>query len=218
MTSDPFRADGAPLLQGLGFEIAIERRRIADLNIQSGHLIACDPFDSPETEPFDFVLPAGGYPISVVLAEMRDTLNAAYLLVELSPNPATRWELANIVGDEQQTWNDPAHAGFHVESGIAAFLDDDSAEEVMDRMSTDAGEDDFNKLVRREIGKTRRGNNLRSGWANVDLGEGRNLVVVEVADGTYKTHLGRDADGEPALLVVDLGVLDIQFTPYGLRF
>ena len=218
MIPDLFRAEGISRLQALGFEIAIERRRIADLHIRSGRLVACDPFDAPETEPFDTEIPLGRYPVFIVTADLRDTGSIAYLMVELSDQPAMRWELAHLFGDEheKQPWNDPAHAGFHVESGVAALVDEKGAQAVMDRLSTEDSEDEFNRLVRREIAKTRRANTARSGWASIEIDD-VNLIVLEVDNGTYKTHLGRDADGNPALLVVDLGVLDIQFTPYGLR-
>lgn len=219
MTPDLFRAEGTSRLQALGFEIAVERRRIADLHIRSGRLVACDPFDAPETEPFEVDIPSGRYPVYIVTADLRDTVSIAFLMVEFSDQPATRWELAHLLGDEheKQPWNDPAHAGFHVESGVAALVDEEGAQIAIDRMSTEAGEDDFNRMVRREIAKTRRANTSRSGWASIEIDE-INLIVLEVDNGTYKTHLGRDPDGNPALLVVDLGVLDIQFTPYGLRF
>ncbi len=218
MIPDLFRTDGIHRMQALGFEIAIERRRIADLHIRSGRLVACDPFDSPETEPFEVEIAVGRYPVFVVTADLRDTGSIAYLVVELSAEPALRWELAHLFGDEheKQRWNDPAHAGFHIESGCAALVDEDAAQIAIDRMSTDEGEDEFIRLVRREVAKTRRANTARSGWASIEIDD-MNLIVLEVDNGTYKTHLGRDADGIPALLVVDFGVLDIQFTPYGLR-
>lgn len=221
MTSDPFRNEGGPTLQALGFEITLDRRKIADLHVPSGRVVVCDPFEAPETEPFDFDVAPGTYPVYLMMADLRDTLTVAYVVLELSSEAATRWELAALCSDddeESRRWNDPAHAGFHVESGIAALLDEDVAGHWIDAMATEAGEDDLNKLLRREVGKARRGNNFRVGWAAVDLGSQLNLVAIEVADGTYRSHLGRDADGAPALLVIDLGVLDIQFTPYGLRF
>lgn len=218
MNSNPFRTDGAATLQALGFEITLERRRVADLFVGSGRIVICDPFDSPETEPFDFEVPAGRYPISLLFAELRDEMVLAYVAVEFSDEPSRAWELAPIHGDEARRWNDPEHAGFHVESGLMAILDEELASTLLDLGLTEEGEEDFQKLVRRELGKGRRGNNFRSGWASVEVDPGSEMFVLEVDKGTYRTHLSRDADGNPALIVVDLRVLDIQFTPYGLRF
>lgn len=219
MNSNPFRTDGAATLQALGFEVTLERRRVADLVVPSGRLVICDPFDSPETEPFDFEVPAGRYPVSLLLADLRDEKVLAYVAMEFSDEPSRAWELAPVHGDEElRRWNDPEHAGFHVESGVMALLDEDLAAGLVDISSSEQAEEDFQKLVRRELGKGRRANNFRSGWASVEVEPGLEMFVLEVDKGMYRTHLSRDAEGRPALIVVDLRVLDIQFTPYGLRF
>jgi hypothetical protein len=100
-------------------------------------------------------------------------------------------------------------------------MDADVASLAMDAHNLD--EDEFERVLWRECSKNRRQQKL--GWTNIPVQQlgapaaaEKNLVAVEVPAGQYQVWAGRDDSAELALLVVDFGVLDILFTPFGLRY
>ena len=89
-------SDEGDLLQAAGFEIILERRRVPDLHLPTGRLVACDPLVAPETEPFSIAVPRGTFPVHAIVAKMRDETRPAYVVIEFSENRPHRWEIAHL--------------------------------------------------------------------------------------------------------------------------
>jgi len=211
-------ADGAQTLQAMGFEITIERRKVGDLELSTGRLVACDPLYMPETDFFDQALPRGSFPVYLVLATMREELGVAYAVLELDETRATRWEIAHVAGEDPSHWRDPDRSGFHVGSSVAALMDVAAADVLLDVVQYAEDEDDFPRTLRRELRRNRR-NSTAVGYTDflLDTRTDHNMVAFEVDDGIYTTYFGFDADGRVVSAVVDFELLDYTFTPFGLR-
>jgi hypothetical protein len=162
--------------------------------------------DALYADPIELELEAGAYSVVLLSADLRDERKLAYLIIEISGAEALRWEELEPLDTS---------------SGLLALMDADVASLAMDAHNLD--EDEFERVLWRECSKNRRQQKL--GWTNIPVQQlgapaaaEKNLVAVEVPAGQYQVWAGRDDSAELALLVVDFGVLDILFTPFGLRY
>lgn len=210
--------DEGDTLPAAGFEIILERRRVADLVLPTGKLVACDPLTMPETEPFERVVPAGNYPVYAILASGRDHVRIAYAVIEFDEQHPHRWEIAQLAGEEPSRWNGERSA-FQVESNVAGFMDNHTADVLMRLSQFDEEFEEFEKTVHRDIRKTGRGGS-RAPTADViiDPRNGGNVVAFDVDQGMYVTYFGHDGDDNVCMAVLDFEVLDYKFTPFGLRY
>ena len=63
--------DGATIT-ALGYEIVLRRRAVGTLELPTGRLVACDPLDHPDTEPFAYKVTPGSYPVKLVVDGAAD--------------------------------------------------------------------------------------------------------------------------------------------------
>lgn len=202
------------LLQAVGFEIVLERRRVPDLQLPTGRLVTCDPLDAPETEPFAVTVPRGTFAVYAIVAKMREEARPAYVVIEFSEARPQRWEIAHLVGEEA-SWAGE-RLGAHVASNVIAFMDDQTAGVWMHLAEVDDAE--LEKTVRRALRRNRRsGAQLEVADLPVP-GAGANMLAFDADAGTYVTYFGFDADENVTMAVLDFEVLPYQFTPFGLRY
>lgn len=207
-----YLADEGELLQAAGFEIMLERRRVPDLRMPSGKLVVCDPFTSPETEPFAVDVPCGAFEVYVVVANLREGARIAYAVVNFAPQRAERWEIAHLASEEEASWAGD-RLGAPVESNVIAMMDDEAASALL---SVGADDEEFATLLRREMRRNRRATQ-RLDVAEMSLGSA-NMLAFDTDVGTFVTYFGFDADGAVTMAVLDFEVLDYRFTPYGPRY
>lgn len=210
--------DEGDQLQALGFEILLERRKIADLVLPTGRLVVCDPLYAPETEPFDHVVPTGKFPVYAIVAKMRDEVRTAYGVIEFSDVRPHRWEIAHLRGEEPQRWNSD-RTGCQIDSTVAAFMDDKTADVLVDVVHYGDDDDELERAVRREFRRNRKsGAQVPVADVLLDGRTGGNLVAFDADAGTYVTYLGFDGEENVAMVVLDFEVLEYRFTPFGLRY
>lgn len=220
MLPNPFDPDrSSQRLQAAGYEIQLKTVPVGDLELPSGRLVAFDPLVAPETEPFERAVEPGNYPVELVLAEMRDEDQLAYAVVRFSDSVAMRWKVATIDGEPSvDDWRRPEPGGFPVESAVVCLADERAAGRIIDIVNHD-GDEEFERLMRHAL---RRGARGRSPYGHAVLElpvtDSGNLPTFEAEPGLYTSHWGFDSQGELAMFVVDFGVLDFRFTPFGLRY
>lgn len=56
-------ADGRKLTDPHFGELTLVQHSAGDLILSTGRLVACDPFVTPESEPFNLAVPTGKYPV-----------------------------------------------------------------------------------------------------------------------------------------------------------
>lgn len=217
------------IIEGVGYDIIVHRRSIGDLVLPSGRLIACDPVQALDSEPFDFELGPGRYPVHLIIPEMRDEKLIAYAVISARHTDVHRWEVAPMPDrdDASRFGSSGDSDGFHVDSSLAAFLDRDTASALLNYHQLMMPED--NDFERHLWGRIHRRRHRGVGWAVIDLhrdlklpfGDGRNLLTFDAGfgDGYYTTYLGYDADDQISSIVTDFEVLDLRFPsfPIGSR-
>lgn len=220
MLPNPFDPDrSGQRLQAAGYEIQLRTVSVGELELPSGRLVAFDPLVAPETEPFERTVEPGDYPVELVLAEMRDEDRLAYAVIRFNDSVAVRWQVATIDGESNtDRWGRPEPGGFPVDSAVVCLADERAAGRIIDIMNID-GDEEFERLMRHAL---RRGALGRSpyGHAVIDLPvtDSGNLPTFEADPGLYTSHWGFDSNGELSMFVVDFGILEFQFTPFGLRY
>ncbi len=215
LNGDLFREDSITW-QGLGFEIVVERIKLGAIKIHSGHLVICDPIDSPFTDPIDLDIPEGEYPVYIFVAELRDQRTVAFLSVVLDEDEPKQWVPAPLLGEHDE---EEVSGGIHIHSGYAAILDVDTADILIDLQEDD--DEEFIRQMSRELGRSRR-SGLKTGAAIFDIASPtttqHNYAVLEVAKGRYPMWIGSTRSGKPTMIVIDFKILDVQFTRFGLIF
>jgi hypothetical protein len=191
---------------------------VGDVELPSGRLVAFDPLFAPETEPFERTVDPGNYPVELVFAEMRDEVRLAYAVIRFTDVVAFRWQVAWVDGEEEGGPDDEGPGGFHVESSVVCLADERAAGRIIDIENID-GEEEFERMMRHALRRGAR-SGVPCGHAIVDLPvtDSGNLPTFEADPGIYTSHWGFDSSGQLAMFVVDFGVLDFHFTPFGLRY
>lgn len=208
-----FKEEGE-YVEALGFDIPIRRRSVGVLRLSSGHLVACDPIEHPTTEPFSIALKPGSYPVSVVVAELRDESRVAYAVIHVRPEPARRWEVATSPEEDTSLLSTDEY-GYTVVSSLGCFMDVQAADGLLDALEEQDEEIDLFKVLKyqRDRAKSR-----GLSWANIEHEwlAPANLVTFSAGygEGFYRTYVGRDAEGEISRIVTDFNVLDLRFPSF----
>ncbi|MFG1779794.1 DUF4241 domain-containing protein [Micromonospora sp. NPDC049048] len=171
-----------------GRQLRLSAHHAGRLHLPSGRLIAADPSSlNLDAEPFDVTVPPGTYPVSVGLATFVDDpghtrVTAARL--DISDRPAVRWELALRNGQDPLDLDYQEFFGFGVDTGMACYVDADSADRVTDLWRTLDG------LVEPRYRTTDSGDMVAwsSGWG----------------DGAYPTWIGYDTSHAITCFITDM--------------
>lgn len=193
--------------------------RIGEVAIPSGRVIAADPFlMSTRDEPFTVAVPPGRYRVDLAVADTGgggDRVALARLLI--SDQPVVDWSMAVVAGQDVATLKADEAFGYGVDAGTGAFIDAGLPGWLEQHYPP--GRVDFYETVS-EDWQTRgeaQGPELGIpyGFVLIEEYEGRGAAMFSSGwgDGFYTTWVGRDADGNPAALVTDFGVIEAVTLP-----
>ncbi len=176
--------------------------QLAELFFPSGAIVACDGAILDEL-PFERRVPAGRYPLTLLIARIKDDERVAFALLRFSAQPVVQWELATRPGQDRSKLKADQIFGYGVDSGTGAFADAKAIDaivddgEAMQKFVDDCG-DEMQKCYR----------HTRS-WA-VAEGESGSIAAFSsgYGDGSYASYFGLDATGASAALVTDFGICD----------
>jgi Protein of unknown function (DUF4241) len=109
--------------------ITLHQRKLGELVLSTGQVVACDPLVFPDTKPFHATLPPGRYPVIASVASFvrNNDRRIAYALLQLSEQQPVRWELATLAGQDISSLEEGQRFGYSVDAGIACFMDIDAA-------------------------------------------------------------------------------------------
>jgi hypothetical protein len=129
----------------------------------------------------------------------------AFAKLVVGSSPAVTWKIAKLR-------DDPAgdRSFYFVDSGTGSFMDLQTAMVVSDKLGAEILHRDssFSDVVIRAMDENRRAG--KGDWADIFVPEAdANLIVFGSGwgDGTYRTYLGLDADGNVAEFLTDFGVI-----------
>jgi len=186
----------------------MRHHHVGDLILRTGKVVACDPFVTPEAEPFNLLLPRGTFPIVLSVAEIGTDQRVAFATIRFKPASPARWEMM-ATGDHDPSKLKPGDMfGYGVDSGTGCFMDESAGQALTQKMKDDSN---LFETMMAEMDKTYR--NTWS-WLNMKFGEG-NLIAFSsgFGDGLYATYAGLDSQGDVAVVVTDFMVLDENAGP-----
>jgi hypothetical protein len=188
-----------------GFQIGettLRHNHVGDLILPTGKLVACDPFVTPEAEPFSLLVPRGAFPVVLSVSEIATDQRVAFATVRFKQTSPVRWEMM-ATGNNDPSKLEPCHIlGYAVDSGTGCFMDALAGRALTEKMNDDSN---FFKTMMAEMDKTYRDT---WDWLNMKFGDG-NLIAFKsgLGDGLYATYVGLDPQGEVAAVVTDFMVL-----------
>ncbi len=180
-------------------------RSAGTLKIASGLLVASDPFIAPQTAPFAQTIPRGEYPVVLSLLKTSNDERVAFAKLQVGTNPSVSWKIAELKEDLSGE-----HSFYHVDTGTGSFMDSRTAMVVDEKLGAEIeqGHSSFSDEVIRAMEENRRAG--KGEWANIFIPEAdANLIIFGSGwgDGTYRTYLGLDADGNVAEFVTDFEIV-----------
>lgn len=190
--------DGATCTAGK-HTFTMQTMRIGDLTVQTGRIVACDPFVESEASPLVAAIPQGEYPVFLSRAtiEPNHQRNACAMLKITDALPV-RWEMA--MRPEQNLAN-----LYFVDAGVGCFMDVAAAQVLDARLRAD-------EMYHENLIDALNANQYV--YANFALTPeiDANCIMFSSGwgDGIYASFWGYDVDDHIACLVTDFQVIDAR--------
>lgn len=176
-------------------------QQVAVLTLTSGQIVARDGLVCNPTPAFSRQVASGRY--SVVLCIAEGTV--ALAMVRFGYEPAVRWEMATLPGQDPAILAADEIFGYPVDAGVGSFLDLD-AQQIVEAMSDDEIQTMTDRLMAELFPD---GPEMRR-WVEqvVDPATGANQVIFSsgMGDDLYSSYWGFAEGGEIVCLVTDFNV------------
>lgn len=189
-------------------DYVIEPHQLDDVVAPTGRIVGCDPLiASDESEPFMVDVPPGRYPLRAWVAVLHKEgvetqRRVAALQLVVRDEPATRWELALVAGQDVSELGPDEYFGYGVDCGCGT-LADVAAVNALAEWDYERVEDAYipAQLPLKPVP------GLIA--AVIDETTGANVVTVGSGwgDGAYPTFVGYTEAGAVATLVTDFMVV-----------
>lgn len=190
-----------------GFQLGsatLVHRRVGELNLPSGRIVACDPLVCPDTEPFKLSFPVGNFPVVLSVAKIGDDQRVAFSAVHFRTTAPVTWKMLTVGNQDVSKLKEGDFFGYGVDSGTGCFMDQIAGKEL-DRIMQENPE--FFETLTEEMEK----NYVHTwDWTNYKFGEGLpNLIAFSsgFGDGIYGSYAGFDSTGEVSVVVTDFGII-----------
>ncbi|WP_374979883.1 DUF4241 domain-containing protein [Pseudomonas solani] len=185
-----------------GQDYRLHTQAIGELELPTGQLVACDPLVSCDG-PFTQAVPKGRYPLQLAIARIGDDERVAFARIVFAPGPATRWEMAQVKGQDPNTLAPDEFFGYGVDSGTGGFLDAAALRSYEARRDQEG--EAFDERLFAELDKTYQ--HTRS-WYLLPTDAGNVAFFSSgYGDGAYPSYFGYDADGRLVAVVTDFLLL-----------
>jgi hypothetical protein len=174
---------------------------IGKINVQSGGLIATEPWWVYNKKPFTTKFPIGQFPVQLAIAKINQNEFVAFSRILFSDSEVDHWEFALRQGQKQISIFGDSIYFYSVDSGIGGFMDDISYNnfQALDKSSQSQAMD----ILTKEL------DNNQNIYANVNY---KNVNIVAFSsgsgDGRYATYIGFDKNGNPCRLLTDFDLIE----------
>ncbi len=198
---------------------------IGELNLPTGRIIAADPFFTDGQQPFARTVEPDKYPVFIYMSQIDEHHHrVAYAKIKFRPEEAKKWILAiteDLTDDELNELGEDEFYGFPVESGLAAFLDAQTNEELVakiDEVQADKPESNYYDEVLADEFREYSGKNEFSralgDWNDHHPNKDSDNNVIMFAsgwgDGYYPAYWGLNEEGATIELVIDFLLNDFE--------
>jgi hypothetical protein len=184
--------------------------QIGELIVQSGLIVACDPFVFFDSAPFTTQIPVGVYPVILSVAGFNDDQRVAYAKLHISNQPTVLWEMALLPDQDIKSLKEDEFFGYPVDAGTGCFMDSEAASVFLKKFEDEVSSDNysFSDFVIAEMEK----NYVHTwNWANIKTDETNGNLIAFTAgfgDGAYPSYFGFDIDGKVTSIVTDFQIID----------
>jgi len=183
-------------------DMTLTHRQVGELLLPTGQLVACDPFVSPEMEPFSLPLPQGRFPVILSVADIATDQRVAYATLRFGQSSPIAWDMMTVGDQDTSTLKEDECFGYPVDAGTGCFMDRSAGRVLNDRTKE---QNAFFETMIAEMDKT-----YRHTWSWLDMSFGdANLIAFSsgYGDGMYATYVGFDTDGQVTVVVTDFSVI-----------
>ncbi|MBE6754781.1 MAG: DUF4241 domain-containing protein [Ruminococcaceae bacterium] len=177
---------------------------MGELRLPTGEIVANDPCCMFETKPFTRKVPAGAYPAEIwVLHSADDDKRIAFAALRFSDAEAVSFEMAIVDGVDVSKMEENEYFGYGVDAGTGCFMDAAACKVLLA-----AYNEDYELPVLAEPLEASYVDTYSA--ANVELGEGQNIVAFSTGwgDGAYPSYWGLDKDCEICCLITDFCIVE----------
>ncbi|AWX56377.1 DUF4241 domain-containing protein [Brevibacillus brevis] len=200
-----------------GYLYQFFRQDMGKLQVNTGKIVANDPFVMFETEPFVEVFPKGSFSVQLAIAQVQSqskeeqTDNSlepdervALARIVFSEKPVVSWKMAVWAESDVSQLGEGEFFGYGVDAGTGSFMDAEACTLLEREIEKD---EMFYEALTKKMDQTYK--HTRS-WGLIDLAEGCNVAMFSTGwgDGSYASYIGYDAEGQIARLVTDFYLLD----------
>lgn len=174
---------------------------IGKIEVESGSLIASEPWWVYDKHPFITKFPIGQFPVQLSMAKVNQNEFVAFSRILFSDRAVHDWEFALKQGQQQIPIFGDSIYFYPVDGGIGGFMDDSSYNNFQ-ALDT-ASQSQVMEILTKELDKNQ---NL---YANINY---KNINIIAfssgLGDGGYATYIGFDKDGNPCRLLTDFDLID----------
>lgn len=182
------------------FTIKFHAINIGKINVQSGLLIASEPWWVYDEQPFLTKFPTGQFPVQLAIANVDKNNAVAFSRILFSNNPVDHWEFALKEGQKPISVFGDSIYFYPVDGGIGGFIDDSS----YNRFKTldEASQAQAMDILTKELAKN------KYLYGNINY-KNVNIVAFKsgLGDGRYATFIGFDKNRNPCRLLTDFNLI-----------
>ena len=190
-----------------------EIKKIGELNIPTGKIVACDPLVEPESEPITIEFPKGVFP--VYLYYTKDDSAIAFAELRFSDAAVAKWQMALVDDQDIKELEENEIFGYAVESSLGCFMDVEAQTMMLkhERELIDSMGDKFTSYYDNYVDNLFFGPNaVDEYYCNVKPYEKdpNNVIIFQsgFGDGFYGSYIGYGKDGKIAKLVTDFNIIE----------
>lgn len=187
---------------------SITVRRIGNVELPSGRIVASDALVGPDRAALVRTVPAGDYPVTLYEAFGR----IAAASMRFAEGKPARWELALVPGQDINSLKGDLFFGYPVDAGLGCYMDADTYGLIQERekqariekSSSDVNY--YDDVLAPEL----EANNGDYAMHRPISGKRGNVAIFSSGwgDGFYPVFWGLDAGGRPLVLLTDFGVTE----------
>ena len=163
-------------------------RKTLGLLHTTGEIAAYDPLTESDAKSFTMRVPAGAWPVEVLLGERRGDTRVVLARVRFAETEPTRFELALVEGQDVRTLGANETFGYGVDAGVGCFAGDGSA-----------GSEWILETLRKNDEMT---------WSYA-VSEGLIAFSSGYGDGVYSSYVAYDAEGQLVSLTTNFSGFDL---------
>lgn len=197
-------------------------KKIGDLKLPTGKVVANDPLRFYETEPFTKSVSPGVYPVYLYIHQIPEGSYSAFAEIRFSDKKPVKLELALTASNKNIRISNDEYLGYRGESGSGAFMDESLALSI-----SKYGENKYNKLTD-DINDFSQENGVDfCGYTDfTPKGENSNIVAFSGCFGEeyVPSYWCYDSDGEICRLITDFFQItddyeiNFEFDPWGKAY